>query len=187
MPATVVGSGENRKTETQVLILMECPFQLMEGRGNKSSGDRQVGMRSFVLESQNHGESLVLISIFISSFQPKGYWQRVTTGVENVDDHEALPKRMSVGFARGQFTWLRGCWSYLVNFEEKLALHCPGCFKGWPVQTQHNGCLPSLQFRSGSRILWCYQLVRMYKIAYIPWDRYLGASLSCKRPKLKNK
>ena len=68
MPATVVGSGDNRKNETQVLILMECPFQLKEGRGNKISEDRQVGMRSFVLKSQNHGENLVLKSIFISSF-----------------------------------------------------------------------------------------------------------------------
>lgn len=78
------------------------------------------------------------------------------------------------GVAWGQFTLLCGCWSCLVNCE-KLALHCPVCFWGRPVWRQQKGYLPSLQFCFGSRILWCYQLVRML-------PRYLGASLPRKKP-----
>ena len=79
-----------------------------------------------------------------------------------------------MGCAWGQITLLCGCWSCLVNCE-KLALHCPRCFWGRPVWRQQKGYLPSLQFRFGSRILWCYQLVRML-------PRYLGASPSLKKP-----
>ena len=66
MSVTVVDPGENRKHEIQVLILTEPPFQLMERRVHKISEDRQMGMRSHLLESQSHGENLVLKPI--SSF-----------------------------------------------------------------------------------------------------------------------
>lgn len=54
-----------------------------------------MGMRSLVLQSQSYGDDGVLKSMFISSFQPKSYRERVTTGPENVDE-DALPKRKSL-------------------------------------------------------------------------------------------
>lgn len=72
MPATVVGSGDNRKNETQVLNLLECPFQLTGRRENKMSEDRQMGMRSLFWRVTGKTQFLNLYSSALSSQKVTG-------------------------------------------------------------------------------------------------------------------